>query len=176
MRNLSVVIAMALLLSACTSGDKSACPAGDLARFAKDQALRGEAANLPGPGCDLSAAEVSVYQQARSEGLSRYCKADRGYALGVDGKTVDPSLCDEAGVKELNRGFEVGKNLRTHLTQRDALLSQAKDAERVAATVAEGTPARAALDNEAATLRLEARSHETEVEALRGLVAIEKWQ
>ena len=174
MRVYTLLVA-ALLLNACSNGDKSACPAGDLSRFARDQALRGEAASLPGPGCELSDSEKAVYLQGREDGIARYCKAARGYALGVDGKSVDQSLCDEAGAKELNRGFEVGSNLRTHLTQRDRLLSQAKDAERIANSLGEGIPARAAIENEAATLRLEARSHENEVEALRGIVAIEKW-
>lgn len=162
-------------LAGC-SKDHSACPPGDLGTFARDQALRGLPSSLPGPGCELEPAEKAVYDNGRAAGLTRYCSAGYGYALAIDDKKVDSSLCDEAAAKEQKRGFEVGYNLRQHLDAHDELLARARDAERIAATLETGLPARTALETEAATLKLEARGKQNDIEALRGIVAIEKWR
>jgi|CXWL01.1.fsa_nt_gi hypothetical protein len=176
MRLLYLLSMFALSLAACARPDQSACPAGDLARFAREQALRGEPGTLPGPGCELDPTQLAKVEAGRAEGIKRYCTAARGYALAIDGKKVDQSLCDEAAAKELQRGFEVGDNLRQLLSQHEFLLNQARDAERVAQTLSTGVPARVAVEKEAANLRLEARAKENDIEALRGIVAIERWR
>lgn len=173
---ISISLLLASILLVSCGGDKSACPAGDLARFARDEGLRGHPASLPAAGCELDAAEQDTYASARADGLNRYCTAAHGYALAVDGKQVDLNLCEETAAKELKRGFEIGENLRQHLAQHELLLRQAKDAEQLAATLEAGIPARTAIEHQAATLRLEARAKENDVEALRGIVAIEKWR
>ncbi len=170
-----ISLILCLALAGCGK-DHSACPPGDLGTFARDQALRGQAASLPGPGCELEVTEQAIYDQGRAAGLKRYCSAGHGYALAIDGKAIDASVCDEAAAKEQKRGFDVGDNLRAHLKAHEELLARARDAERIAATLEEGLPARTALEAEAATLKLEARAKQNDIEALRGIVAIEKWR
>jgi len=171
-----ISLILCLAVAGCSGKDHSACPAGNLGTFARDQALRGLPASLPGAGCVLDAAEQAVYDQGRAAGLARYCSAAHGYALAIDAKKSDASVCDEATAKEHKRGFEIGDNLRQHLDAHASLLKQAADAERIAVTLEPGLPARAALEREAATLKLEARAKQNDIEALRGIVAIEKWR
>lgn len=164
-----------MLLSACTPADRLGCPAGDLESLAREEALAGKPAGLPKADCALDADESERYLKGRSEGLARYCKAQRGYQLALDGRAADPTVCG-SGAEEFSRGFEVGTNLRTHLAERDRLNAQAEDAERAAAQLPAGAPERQSLEQQAATARAEARQHENEVEALRGIVAVEQWR
>lgn len=164
-----------LTLGAC-GADLSQCPGPDLARVGREEALAGQQASLPKPGCAPAGTDLSAYLQGRSEGLARYCTAARGYALGLDGKVVDATLCTADQGKELTRGFEVGKELRHHLAERDRLNTQASDAERVAATLPENSPERRQIEDQAAGLRFDARQRENDVEALRGAAAVEQWK
>lgn len=169
------LLLLPLLLSACTPADRLGCPAGNLESLGRKEALAGKPAGLPRADCALDADESDRYLRGRSEGLARYCKAQRGYQLALDGHAADPSTCG-ASAAEFSRGFEVGKNLRTHLSERDRLNAQAGDAERAAAQLPAAAPERQSLEQQAATARAEARQHENEVEALRGIVAIEQWR
>lgn len=176
MRLMLMLPLLALSLVACNHANRSACPTQDLTDFGREEALRGSIATLPKPDCEIDAAEQQRYLTGREEGLKRYCLAERGYQLGLDGKAVDTKLCADDAAKELQRGFEIGDNLRSQLRQRDDLITQAQDVERVAADLPEGSPERRKLEDQAAGLRFDARQHDNEVEALRGIVAVEKWR
>jgi hypothetical protein len=151
------------------------CKTGDFEMLGQVEALAGKPASLPRADCALDTEETERYLRGRAEGLARYCTAQRGYQLALDGHAADPSTCG-ASAAEFSRGFEVGKNLRTHLSERDRLNAQAGDAERAAAQLPAAAPERQSLEQQAATARAEARQHENEVEALRGIVAIEQWR
>lgn len=169
------LLLLPLLLSACTPADRLGCPESDLATLGREEALAGKPALLPRADCVLDADEQQRYGDGRADGLARYCEARRGYQLGLDGKPADPAVCGkDAG--EFSRGFEVGNQLRTHLAERDRLNAQAGDAERAAAQLPAAAPERQSMEQQAATARAEARQHENEVEALRGIVAVEKWR
>ena len=176
MRQPLILFLLLLALSACARPDRAGCPVQKLADIGRDEATRGLAASLPKADCALDAAEIELYQKGREEGLKRYCTAHRGYQLGLDGKTIDVALCAEDAARELNRGFVIGDNLRGHLRQRDELLNQARDIERAAATLPKDSAERRKLEDEAAGKRFDARQHENEVEALRGIVAVERWR
>jgi hypothetical protein len=173
---LLLVLPLLGLLCACARGERLACPEQDVGEIGIDEGTRGLVASLPKPDCVLDVSETTRYQQGRDHGLRLYCQAQRGYQLGLDGQAINPQLCDEKFAKELQRGFAVGDGLRQHLRQRDELLSQASDAERLAARLPADSPERHSIDQQAADARFEARQHDNEVEALRGIVAIEKWR
>lgn len=164
------------LLAACTPADRVGCPAGDLATLGRDEGLAGKPASLPRADCALDEDERTPYLRGRAEGLARYCVAQRGYQLGLEGKPADPKACNGAAAEEFSRGLEVGNNLRTHLARRDELNAQATEAERLAAKLPAGSPERANIEQQAANARFEARAHENDVEALRAIVAVEKWR
>jgi hypothetical protein len=166
---------LALLLAACETRDTSQCPA-DFAGYGREEALRGEPASLPGPGCDPTAEDLASYQAGRAAGQARYCTAEQGYRIGLDGGEARPEVCAEEQQAELKRGFEVGSQLRQHLAERDRLRAQADEAERVAAKLPEGSVDRRRLEDEAARLRFDARQRENDVEALRGVAAVEQWR
>lgn len=176
MRRLCLPILMVLALAGCERADRGACPAGDLAEFGRAEGARGAAATLPGPGCALDAAEQQHYAEGRADGLARYCVGKRGYELALDGKSVNLAVCAGDAARELQRGFEIGGQLRTHLQQRDQLLKEADTAERAAAKLPEDSPERRKLEDEAAGKRFDARQRENDVEALRGIVALEQWR
>lgn len=169
------LLLLPLLLSACTPADRLGCPADDLESLGREEALAGKPATLPRADCALAADESDRYLRGRGDGLARYCKAQRGYQIALDGRAADPSVCG-SGAAEFSRGFEVGTQLRTHLAERDRLNAQAGDAERAAAQLPAAAPERQSLEQQAATARAEARQHENEVEALRGIVAVEQWR
>lgn len=171
-----LLLPLILLGLAGCRADLSQCPDVDLARVGREEALSGVAAALPKPGCAPTGADLAAYERGRAEGLQRYCSAARGYALGMDGKAINADLCSAEAAKELHRGFEVGKELRHHLGERDRLNAQASETDRVAATLPEGSPERRKIEDQAAGLRFDARQRENDVEALRGIVAVEKWQ
>lgn len=174
MRKLWKVSVCAVVLAGCGS-DLSQCPSPDLAKLGREEALAGLAATLPRAGCAPTGADLAAYQRGRSEGLARYCTAARGYALALDGKTVNADLCQDAAVDELKRGAEVGLQLRRQLSERDQLIAQASDIEQVAAGLPEDSPERRKLEDQAAGLRFDARQRDNDVEALRGIVAVERW-
>ena len=176
MRVAPILLLISIALTGCHSADRSACPAKDVAQVGREEASRGLPASLPKADCVLSEAEQQRYLTGRAEGLKRFCRAERGYKLGLDGKAVDATLCDEESAKQLRRGFEVGDNLRQFLSKRDSLLAQARDAERLAARSPEKSAERRAFEDQAAGLRFDARQQENEVEALRAIVAVEKWR
>jgi hypothetical protein len=167
---------LVLSLAGCERPDRTGCPTEDLALLGRSEGARAVAATLPKPDCVLDDAETTRYQAGREEGLKRYCLALRGYQLGLDGKTIDPSVCPEGAASELKRGFEVGDNLRNQLRQRDDLLNEARDIERAAASLPKDSAERSKLEEEAAGKRFDARQRENEVEALRGIVAVERWR
>jgi hypothetical protein len=94
----------------------------------------------------------------------------------MDGKGIEVEMCAGDAAAELQRGFAIGENLRAHLRQRDQLLNQARDIERAGATLPKSSAERRKLEDEAAAKRFDARQHENEVEALRGIVALEQWR
>ena len=96
--------------------------------------------------------------------------------MAMDGKTISVDLCPGEAVAEMQRGFAIGDNLRTQLRQRDELLNEARDIERAAASLPKTSAERRKLEDEAAGKRFDARQHENEVEALRGIVAVERWR
>jgi hypothetical protein len=166
----------ALLLSSCSAADLSGCPDKDPGLVGQEDGLAGRAATLPRADCMLDISNVHRYEDGRNDGLRRYCTAQRGYQLGLEGTAVNTEVCTGDFVKELRRGYAVGDSLRAHLRQRDELLSQAQDIERIAADQAEDSPERQTLLQQAADARFQARQHDNEVEALRGVVAVEKWR
>lgn len=169
-----ILILLPLLLTACAPSDRIGCPT-DFSALGRDEGGAGKPASLPRADCAPSADEHERYLDGRTQGLSLYCKARRGYQLGLEGKPANPTLCGD-GNTEFKRGLEVGTQLRTHLAKRDELNAQAADAERLAAKLPAGVPERASIEQKAANARFEARAHENEVEALRGIVAVEKWR
>lgn len=171
----AALLSLALLLAACESRDTSQCPS-DFARYGREEALRGEPANLPGPGCDPTAEDLASYQAGRTEGQKRYCSAEQGYRIGLDGGEARPEACAEEQQAELQRGFDVGSQLRQQLAERDRLRAQADEAELVASKLPEGSEDRRRLEDEAAKLRFDARQRENDVEALRGVAAVEQWR
>lgn len=175
MRHL-LLLSLLLTLGACARPERAGCPVQKLGDMGREEATRGLPESLPKADCALEPAELELYRKGREEGLGRYCTAHRGYQLGLDGKAINDSLCAEDAAKELHRGFEIGNNLRSHLRQRDDLLSEARDIERAAAALPQGLAERRKLEDEAAGKRFDARQHENEVEALRGIVAVERWR
>lgn len=175
MRHL-LLLAVMLILGACARPERAGCPTQKLADIGRDEATRGLAESLPKADCALDAAELELYRKGREDGLARYCTAHRGYQLGLDGKAINDKLCAEDAARELHRGFEIGDNLRSHLRQRDDLLNEARNIERAAAALPEGLAERRKLEDEAAGKRFDARQHENDVEALRGIVAVERWR
>ena len=176
MRPLTLVVLLSLLLPACSVADLSGCPEKDPGLVGREDGLAGRAATLPRPDCMLDISDLHRYEDGRNEGLRRYCTAQRGYQLGLEGKAINTEVCSGDFVDELARGHAVGDSLRQHLSQRDQLLSQAQDIERIAAGQAEDSPQRQTLLQQAADARFQARQHDNEVEALRGVVAVEKWR
>ncbi|MGE4070883.1 MAG: DUF2799 domain-containing protein [Lysobacterales bacterium] len=176
MRPLTLVFLISLLLPACRVADLSGCPEKDPGLVGQEDGLAGRAATLPRPDCMLDISDVQRYEDGREDGLRRYCSAQRGYQLGLEGTPINTEVCSANFAKELERGHAVGDSLRQHLSQRDQLLSQAQDIERIAADQAEDSPERQALLQQAADARFQARQHDNEVEALRGVVAVEKWR
>jgi|GEM_PF-1544359 len=176
MRVVPLLLFVTIVLAGCQAPDRSGCPARALAQVGRDEALRGLPASLPKADCALDEAEQQRYLAGRTEGLKRFCRAERGYKLGLDGKAVDGSLCSADDAKELQRGFEVGDNLRQFLSRHDSLLAQARDSERLAARSPENSAEARAHQDKAAGLRFDARQQENEVEALRAIVAVEKWR
>lgn len=176
MRALVISCVLVSLLSACSMADRSGCPQKDLELIGQEDGLAGREATLPTDNCQLAVSELQRYEDGRKEGLRRYCQAQRGYQLGLEGQAINAALCAGDSAKELERGFAVGDNLRQHLRKRDELLSQAKDAEHIAGSLTQGSPERGSLEQQAADARFQARQHDNEVEALRGVVAVEKWR
>ena len=176
MRHLLLLPLLILALGACERADRRGCPIRDLADIGRDEGSRGAPASLPTAECALDTAETQRYLEGRQAGLKRYCVAQRGYQLAMDGKTISVDLCPGEAVAEMQRGFAIGDNLRTHLRQRDELLNEARDIERAAASLPKTSPERRKLEDEAAGKRFDARQHENEVEALRGIVAVERWR
>lgn len=175
MRKLGIVAVCVGALYGCGS-DLSQCPSPDLEKLGREEALAGLPAALPKAGCVPKGADLAAYERGRAQGLERYCTAARGYALALDGKTVDPALCADSLAAELKRGAEVGKELRHHLSERDQLVAQATDIERIAADLPEDSEERRKLEDQAAGLRFDARQRDNDVEALRGIAAVERWQ
>ncbi len=175
MRNLLLPL-LILSLAGCERPDRSGCPPQDLALLGRSEGARAVPASLPKADCVLDDVEMAHYRAGREEGLKRYCVALRGYQLGLDGKTIDPGVCPDDAASELKRGFEVGDNLRSQLRQRDDLLNEARNIERAAASLPKDSVERRKLEDEAAGKRFDARQRENEVEALRGIVAVERWR
>lgn len=167
---------LVLSLAGCERPDRSGCPTVDLAHLGRSEGARAVPASLPKADCVLDATETQRYQAGREEGIKRYCVALRGYQLGLDGKSIEPALCPADAASELKRGFAVGDNLRSQLRQRDDLLNEARNIERAAASLPKGSAERSKLEGEAAGKRFDARQRENEVEALRGIVAVERWR
>jgi hypothetical protein len=176
MRHLLLLPILVLALGACSRPDRLGCPAGDLAQLGRNEGVRGVPESLPKADCVLDTAETQRYREGREEGLKRYCQALRGYQLAMDGKGIEVEMCAGDAAAELQRGFAIGENLRAHLRQRDQLLNQARDIERAGATLPKSSAERRKLEDEAAAKRFDARQHENEVEALRGIVALEQWR
>lgn len=176
MRQLWLPILLTLALPACERADRLGCTTQDLATLGRSEGVRGVAATLPKADCALDAAELQRYTEGREEGLKRYCVGLRGYQLALDGKTINAELCSEEAAKELKLGFEIGDNLRSQLRQRDDLLNEARNIERAAAALPKASAERRKLEDEAAGKRFDARQHENEVEALRGIVAVKQWR
>ncbi len=175
MRNLLLPLLM-LSIAGCQRPDRTGCPTIDLANLGSSEGARAAAPSLPKSDCVLDDAETARYQAGREAGLKRYCVALRGYQLGLDGKVIDPSVCTDEAASELKRGFEVGDNLRIQLQRRDELLNEARDIERSAASLPKDSAERRKLEEQAAGKRFDARQRENEVEALRGIVAVERWR
>lgn len=172
-RNLALLWLLALI--GCNGLDQSACPTQDFAALGRSEGLRAAPASVPAPGCALSAEQLAEYQRARDEGLARYCGAARGYVLGLEGQAIDPAQCSADDAAELQRGHKVGITLREQLAARDQLLRQAQELEGQA-NAHDDESARLALTNDAALARAQARLHENEIEALRGVAAVEQWR
>lgn len=170
------IVLLVLPLAACSGLDQSACPGQDFESIGRSEALRGAPVSLPAPGCALNAAQQTAYARGREEGLRRYCTAARGYVLGLDGQAIAPDLCSEDDRAELARGHEVGSTLRFKLGERDQLLAQAREIERAAEALNPADPHRRQLDDDAATARAQARQHDNDIEALRGIAAVERWR
>jgi len=176
MRHLSLLLLSILALGACEQAERKGCPSRDLAALGRDEAARAFPESLPTADCVLDATELQRYKEGREEGLKRYCVAQRGYQLAMDGKPINAEMCPAEAAAELQRGFAIGDNLRKHLRQRDQLLNEARDIERAGATLPKDSPERRKLEDEAAGKRFDARQKENEVEALRGIVALERWR
>ncbi len=166
---------LVLTLAGCESRERGGCP-GDLGAFGRDEALRAQAASLPNPSCELAAGELAVYGKAREEGLARLCSGPVAFARGVDGGAFDLALCEGDAKDIAQRAHETGTLLREHIATRDALLAKANEAETRLAALANDAPERRALEDEAAGLRFDARQRDNDIEALRGVAAVEKWR
>lgn len=176
MRLITICCALSLTLSACSVADLSGCPKKDLGLVGQEDGLAGREASLPTQTCQLDESELRPYHEGRKDGLRRYCSAQRGYQLGLEGLPKRMELCADEAAMELQRGFNVGDNLRKYLAERDELLSQAQDTERLAADVTEDSAERQTLLQQAADARFQARQRDNDIEALRGVVAVEKWR
>jgi hypothetical protein len=173
MRSLWILLASTLL--ACQSQDRSACPS-DLAAFGRDEALRAGPASLPKAGCELSGADLDEYLGARNAGLQRLCSGNVAFARGLDNGSFDIGLCPSDTADIARQAHETGSLLRGHIATRDELIDKAEAIEAKLAALPAGDPARRGLEDEAAGLRFDARQRENDIEALRGVAAVEQWR
>ncbi len=170
-----VSIFLLLLLGACQPRERSGCPP-DLASFGRNEALRAAPASLPNQTCELDAADLRAYGAGREAGLARLCGGTVAFARGLDRGPFDINLCPAVSQEEARRAFETGQLLQGQIAQRDALMARATEAEAKLAALAADAPERRNLEDEAAGLRFDARQRENDIEALRGVAAVEKWR
>lgn len=163
-----------LAATACTPADRQGCPS-DVRDFGSAEAAAGKPPSLPAPQCRLSEAEAALYAEGRAAGQAQYCSGRRGFQLGLDGREASLD-CGSDPAAAFSRGLEVGTQLRTQLAAREALIREATQAEARASNSGLSEAEREAARDAANRLRLDARSHENEIEALRGIAAVEKWR